>query len=119
MRESPTILAFLADEESIAHFKADEAFEPIQDTVDGPGVETGGLASTLPSGLYFLVFTNEGSQQALVKWEIFLEPRFEGDTGALSGGGTSIDPTVLAVIVSAGSAASIAVAAFYFLYRRR
>ncbi|MCJ2530932.1 MAG: hypothetical protein LN413_01250 [Candidatus Thermoplasmatota archaeon] len=119
VREGSTILAFMADEENFAHFKADEAFEPIQDTVDGPDVETSGLASTLPSGLYFLIFANEGSQQALVKWEIFLEPRFGGDPGALRGGEPSIDPALLVVIVSAGSAAAFAMAAFYFLYRRR
>lgn len=119
VREGPSIMAFMVDEENFALFKADRAFEPLQNTVDGPSVETGGLASTLPSGLYFLVFANEGSQQALVKWEIFLEPRFEGDPAELSGGEPPLDSALLVVIVSAASAAAIAGAAFYSLRRRR
>ena len=119
VREGPSILAFMVDEANFVRFKAEEAFDPLKNTIDGPAVETGGLASTLPSGLYFLVFANEGGQLSLVKWEIFLEPRFQGDPGTLGGSGPAPDSTLLFVLLVTGSAAALVGLGLYLVRRRR
>ncbi len=115
----PPIRTFMVDEENLARFQEGSSYVAMDGTADGPAAATGGTAATIPRGVYHLVLHNTGTEEATVKWEVFLDPRFpgSGEPGALTGNVPAAPgPLLLALLL--GGAAAAALAAAWMLSRR-
>lgn len=109
-----SIEAFMVDMENLERFRAGQDYQALKDTYSGPDTMTGGLAASLPSGIYYLIVVNPGSEEVHVKWEVFLEPRLSGEPGGLDDSGSStpldlIDSILLVLILLAAGAIAIGV----------
>lgn len=120
VEEGPAIRAFVVDEWNFARFQDGASFTTMEGTADGPAAATGGTAATVPRGVYHLVLQNPGSEDATVKWEVFLEPRFPGSGEPGTPRETSLPlpvPLLLGLLLGGGVAAIVTVA--WMLTRRR
>lgn len=118
VQEGPAIESFLVDGGNLTRFTAGGSFAVLPNSDSGPDTETGGLAATLPTGLYYLVLRNAGNQPALVKWEIFLEPRLQGEPGG-SPSEMSAPPLPWLLMVGISAGGAVALAGVVLLLRRR
>lgn len=112
----PSIRAFMLNERNLELFNASNSYRAVTGTLDGPGLMLGGLA-TLQRGVYALVLHNPGLLEATVKWEVFLEPRLQGEPGNLPV--ATSDASGLILLATVATAVAVSLLVTWWLLRRR